>query len=223
MVVQRQRWQCCTCRRYYQPDDALLVPVVGRGRCTPQVRALAALCGTSWPFAQAAAVLAALHGAPLTRETVRLTGVLGASVAAQQAAAAVTACAPPAAVPVPPAAPAPALLDVALDGAWVHCRDAERGREIKVGVAHTGSERGGTTRTRLPVRRYAATAGGVAALGPLVTAAIAHLGGYRCGEQTLLGDGAEWIWRLGREMLPDAALVLDRCGCPRILVEGRGG
>lgn len=211
VILRRQRMCCTGCGRYWQPDDALLTPVLGAGRCTPQVRELAALCGASWPFAQAAAVLAMLRGTPLARETVRrLTGVAGAIVAAQHAVAAVAACTPPATIPAPPTAPVPSLLDGALDGAWVHCRDATRGMEIKVGVTHTGSERCGATRTRLPVRRYAATAQGVAAFGPLVTATIAHLDGYGCTEQTLLGDGAEWIWRLGRAMLPDATPVLDR-------------
>lgn len=82
--------------------------------------------------------------------------------------------------------------------------------EIKVGVAHTGSERCGATRTRLPQRRYAATAVGVAAFGPLVTAAIDRLDGFAPCEQTLVGDGADWIWRLGRDLLPEATPVLDR-------------
>src|SRR5205085_5213093 len=73
-----------------------------------------------------------------------------------------------------------------------------------------GSERCGITRTRLTGRRYAATAAGVVAFGLLMTAAIGHLDGFAAASQTLLGDGAAWIWRLGAEIVPEATAVLDR-------------
>jgi len=82
--------------------------------------------------------------------------------------------------------------------------------EIKVGVVHTGSERCGATRTRLRERRYAATTASVATFGAHVTAAIERVDGFAAAEQTLLGDGAAWIWRLGGELLPTATQVLDR-------------
>jgi hypothetical protein len=82
--------------------------------------------------------------------------------------------------------------------------------EIKVGVVHTGSEACGATRTRLTSRRYVATAAGVARFGPLVTAAIDQVDGFTAAAQTLLGDGAAWIWRLGAEIVPEATAVLDR-------------
>ena len=105
-------------------------------------------------------------------------------------------------------------MEIILDGAWIHSWDNAHGMEIKVGVVHTGSEVCGTTRTRLTQRRYAATAAGVAAFGPLVTAAIDRVEGFTSPVQTLLGDGAAWIWRLGAELVPDATPILDRCGCP---------
>lgn len=79
-----------------------------------------------------------------------------------------------------------------------------------LGVVHAGSARVGRTRTRLRERRYVATFGGVAAFGPLVTAAIAQRNGYEATEQTLLGDGAPWIWTLGHAILSEATPVLDR-------------
>ena len=97
-----------------------------------------------------------------------------------------------------------------LDGAWVRSHDNAEGMEAKVAVVHAGGERVGRTRTRLRERRYAATFGGVAGFGPLVTAAVAARNGYEAPEQSLLGDGAEWIWALGRAILAEAAAVLDR-------------
>ncbi len=67
----RQRMRCQACGRYFQPDDAALMPLLGAGQCTPVLRALAAQCGASWPYRQAAQVLTLLHGAPLAAETVR--------------------------------------------------------------------------------------------------------------------------------------------------------
>lgn len=209
VVVRRQRMQCQQCGGYFQPDDALLTAALGAGRCTPALCILAAQCGASWPYQQVATVLGTLRGGSIAPETIRqLVGRTGDVVARQYQQEAAAACQPPASAPPP--AMGPAQVDVALDGAWVHARDTVRGMEVKVGVVHTGSERCGTTRTRLTHRRYTATAQGVRAFGPLVTAAIAHCDGFAGEEQTLLGDGAAWIWRLGGELLPEATRVLDR-------------
>jgi hypothetical protein len=209
VCVRRQRRRCMHCGHYFQPDDALLTAALGQGRCTPGLRALIAACGASWPYRQAAAVVGSVRGVPLAVETVRRVLVpLGAAVAQQQRREAITASAPPATAPQP-ALPAPAI-EIVLDGAWIHSRDTRHGMEVKVGVVHTGSEACGATRTRLTQRRYAATAQGIAPFAPLVTAAIEHIDGFTAVEQTVLGDGAAWIWRLGAEIVPDAALILDR-------------
>ena len=99
---------------------------------------------------------------------------------------------------------------VELDGAWLRSHDNAAGMEAKVGVVHAGGERIGRTRTRLRERRYAATLSGSAAFGPLVTAAVERRNGYEAPEQTLLGDGAAWIWRVGQRAAAEATPVLDR-------------
>ena len=205
----RHRVRCQQCGRHYQPDDALLTPLLGGGRCTPVLREMAAQCGASWPYRQAAAVLGLLRGTPLAPETIRqIVAQTGGTVAAHYAQQAASVCAPPATA-LPPTT-GPAQIEMVLDGAWVHAHDTARGMEIKVGVVHTGSARCGRTRSHLPERRYAATAQGVAAFAPLVTAAIDAVDGFAAASQTLLGDGAEWIWRLGAAIVPEATPVLDR-------------
>jgi len=205
----RQRMRCQACGRYFQPDDAALTPLLGAGQCTPMLRELAAQCGASWPYRQAAQVLALLRGAPLAAETVRqIVAETGGAVERQYADEARRVCQPPATAPPPVVAPT--QLEAMLDGAWIRCWDNAHGMEIKVGVVHTGSETCGRTRTRLTARRYAATAQGIIPFGPLVTAAIDHVGGFAATDQTLLGDGAAWIWRLGTEIVPTATQVLDR-------------
>lgn len=206
----RQRRCCRACGRHYQPDDAALAAELGRGRLSARLREVVALCGASWPYRQAADVLGRLRGVPLAAETVRaIVGRVGAAVAAAQARDAVAACAPPASAPAAGGA-GPDRIEVELDGAWVRAHDNPHGLEVKVGVVHAGSALVGRTRRRLQQRRYAATAHGVAEFGPVLTLAIDRLDGFAAGSQTLLGDGAAWIWRLGDDLLPTATHVLDR-------------
>lgn len=208
--LSRQRRRCRACGRHHQPDDAALGPVLGAGRCTPALREMAAWAGASWPYRAAATMLGKWRGAPLSPETVRaVVATAGAAVAAQHAAEAEAAACPPATAPAQTGR-TPARLEAVLDGGWVRSRDNAEGMEAKVAVVHTGSERVGRTRTRLTNRRYAATLGGVGRFGPLVTAAVEHHDGYACPDQTLLGDGAAWIWSLGATVLGAATPVLDR-------------
>jgi len=207
--LRRARMRCQGCGRHFQPDDAVLDVTLGAGRCTPLLRALAAQCGASWPYRQAAAVIGMLRGAPLAVETIRrIVAQMGRRVSAQYEAEATAACRPPATAPAP--STPPLQIEVVLDGAWVRSWDNAQGMEIKVGVVHTGSERCGVTRTRLTDRRYAATTAGVTPFGEHVTAAITAVDGVAAADQTVLGDGAAWIWRLGADLLPTATQVLDR-------------
>ncbi len=207
----RRRVRCAACGRHFQPDDAALAPAVGAGRLSPRLRDLAALCGASWPYRQAADVLGKLRGVPLSHEAIRaVVAEVGAQVAAAQAAEGAAACAPPSRS-VGPERPVPAQVTVEVDGSWLASHDNPAGgMEVTVGVVHTGSELIGRDRRRLVGRRYAATARGAGAFEPLLTAAIEHGNGFACPTQTVLGDGAGWIWRLGREVLPAATPVLDR-------------
>ncbi len=207
--LRRMRMRCTGCGHHFQPDDLPLAAALGGGHCTTALRVLAAQCGASWPYRQAARVLGMVRGTPLAPETVRrIVAQAGTAVANQYEVEATAACQPPATAPSPTCGPA--VLEVVLDGAWIHSWDNAHGMEIKVGVVHTGSVACGATRTRLVQRRYAATAQGITPFGPLVTAGIDQISGFAATEQTLLGDGAAWIWRLGGELLPTATQVLDR-------------
>jgi len=206
----RQRVRCADCGRHFQPDDAVLGPTLGSGRLSPRLTDLAALCGASWPYRQAAQVLSWVRGAPLSHEAVRaVVGVVGQQVATSHAQAAAAVCAPPSRLDDTPR-PVPQAVVVEVDGAWVAALDNPHGIEVKVGVVHTGSTAVGRTRRRLCQRRYAATTRGAAAFLPLMTAAIDHQNGFAAPKQTLLGDGAGWIWHFGDAALPEADDVLDR-------------
>lgn len=208
--LRRQRVRCAGCARHFQPDDTMLGSALGAGQFSPRLADLAALCGASWPYRQAAEVLGWLRGAPLSHEAVRaVVGMVGERVATAHAREAAAICAPASRTSAPPR-PVPATIAVELDGAWVASHDNPHGLEVKVGVVHTGSEAIGRTRRRLCQRRYAATAHGAAAFLPRMSAAIDHLNGFAAPSQTLLGDGAGWIWHFGEAALPEADDVLDR-------------
>lgn len=210
VALPRQRRCCAGCGRYYQPDDVVLTAALGAGQLSPRLRELTALCGASWPYRQAADMLGRLRGTPLSAETVRaVVGTVGGAVAVAQAQEGASAVAPPASAPDVERT-APPRIEVEVDGAWVRAHDNPHGLEVKVGVVHTGSRRVGATRRRLEQRGYAATAQGVAAFAPLLTAVIERRNGFVAPTQVLLGDGASWIWRLGESILPAATRVLDR-------------
>ncbi len=102
VALPRQRRRCVGCGRHYQPDDAVLAPAFGTGQLSPQLQELAALCGASWPYRQAADILGRVRGIPLSAETVRaVVGTIGTHVATTLAQEAATAVAPPAAAPEP--------------------------------------------------------------------------------------------------------------------------
>lgn len=67
----RRRLWCRGCGRHCQPDDATLQPLLGAGQCTRSLREIAAQCGASWPYRQAAQVVTLLRGAPRAVETIR--------------------------------------------------------------------------------------------------------------------------------------------------------
>ncbi len=50
VCVHRQRQRCARCGHHFQPDDALLLPALGRERCTPGLRTFVASCAASWPY-----------------------------------------------------------------------------------------------------------------------------------------------------------------------------
>jgi len=156
-------------------------------------------------------VLGMLRGEPIAPETVRaIVGRGGGRIAAEHAAEAAKACQPDRTPDPVPQLPPPADLVAELDEAGVGATETTNGREVKVGVVHTGSEPTGRARRELVGRRYVATMRGVRRFEQRLTATIARVNGFDAPEQTVLGDGAGWIWRVAADNLPEAVPVLDR-------------
>src|SRR5512146_1906968 len=82
--VSLTRRRCQQCRQRFRPADACLADVWGYN-ITPDLRKLASLVGSSWPYATAAGVLKRLSGVQLSDERLRqLTNEQGSALAKQQ-------------------------------------------------------------------------------------------------------------------------------------------
>jgi hypothetical protein len=204
VALVRQRRQCRSCRRHFQPGDAVLPR---QGRATDGLVQAAVLAAASWPFATAAHVLHALSGAAVSPEWVRqITEGLGTQQAQRLAAVAEAVVTGQVELPaVPPRDDGV----VVLDGGYVVSRDTPEGMEGKVAVLATGREVVGRERRRLTDRRYVATFASAQELGPRVYQTAAALGIAAAPKLVVLGDGAEWISDLTAMHFPQAERRLD--------------
>jgi hypothetical protein len=215
-----RRLRCRACRQVFRPAERCLAEVKGHN-VTPDLRALAALVGSSWPYETAAGVLRRLSGVCLSDERLRqITNEQGQAVAKAHRAqaepvlkAAVSmeqirrerAQTEPAAPPSPPQ-----WLQVGLDGGWLPSREQQGGMEGKIGVVASHVEPVGKLgRHRLSRRRYVATFGPAEEVGRLAYAAACALGASEAHQQVVLGNGADWIKTQASEHFPDAVKVLD--------------
>lgn len=66
-----KRLRCQQCRHFFRPTDPVLAEVAGQN-VAPQLRELAALVGSSWPYETAAGVLKQLSGVQVSRESCSL-------------------------------------------------------------------------------------------------------------------------------------------------------
>ncbi len=84
LEVPLQRLRCQPCEHRFRPAEHCLAEVKGHN-VTPNLQALAALVGSSWPYEPAAGVLKVLSGVQLSDERVRqLTNEQGSALAKQQ-------------------------------------------------------------------------------------------------------------------------------------------
>jgi hypothetical protein len=188
---------------------------------TADLRELAALVGSSWPYETAAGVLKRLSGVQLSDERLRqLINEQGSILAqqyqleAQQVLHEAVSMAQILAQREQSGHTAqqeqPELLQVGLDGGWPPSREQTGGMEGKIGVVASQVDTVGKLgRHRLAKRRYVATFGSAEELGTLTYAAACALGATEARQQVVLGDGANWIKTQVTEHFPDAVKILD--------------
>lgn len=185
--VPLKRRRCQQCRQRFRPADGCLAEVRGYN-ITPDLREVASLVGSSWPYETAAGVLKRLSGVQQSSERLRqLTNEQGSLLAKQQQAQAQQVLSDAISLPpiraqraqqVPKAQPEPPpWLQVGLDGGWLPSLEQKGGMEGKIGVVASQVEPVGKHgRHRLSRRRYVATFGPAQELGRLTYAAACELG-----------------------------------------------
>ncbi|MCZ7571332.1 MAG: hypothetical protein M5U01_22535 [Ardenticatenaceae bacterium] len=204
VTVRRAYSVCAVCNHGVAPLDEQL------GLCPGGLSAglaeMVALLGVSQDsFAQAVAVLARLSLVPLAPNSARAaTETLGALALADEEAQVAAAWRHKPSLPPLPSKP-PERLSISMDGVLVNIR-GEGWKETKLGACSTTTRPSQKRPKSLTVHAQALTF--VADLGPAEPfGRLLWLEAYRRGatqatELVVLGDGAEWIWRLADEHFP---------------------
>jgi hypothetical protein len=218
--VPLKRMRCQACRHFFCPAEGCLAEVKG-SNVTKELRDLASLVGSSWPYETAAGVLKRLSGVQLSDERLRqITNEQGSAAAelqreqAQQILEEAVDLAQIRAERTQEEGKkkqaAVECLQVGLDGGWIPSCEQKGGMEGKIGVVASQVERVGKHgRHRLTKRRYVATFGPAQEVGMLTYAAACELQATEARQQVVLADGAEWIKTQAAEHFPDAVKVLD--------------
>src|SRR5512135_2491115 len=218
--VALRRQHCQACGQRFRPADRCLTQVRGHN-ITPDLRELAALVGSSWPYEAAAGVLKRLSGVQISDERLRqLTNEQGSAQAKAQQLEAEQILSQATNMQEirrqrerdegKSVRQAPEWLQVGLDGGWLPSREQKGGMEGKIGVVASQVDAVGKHgRHRLTKRRYVATFDSADDVGALAYAAACDLGATAATQQVVLGDGADWIKTQADEHFPDAVKVLD--------------
>jgi hypothetical protein len=222
VTVRRAYYHCAGCGHGVVPKDAELE--IASASMSPGVRKMTARAATAAPFAAAAGLLAELAGIDLTVKRVeRAAEADGAAAFALLGAEADAICSRQL-VPLPPPAPAPDMLYIAVDGTGVPMVPAAtqgragkaadgraRTREVKMACLFTQTT---TDDDGFPVRdpgssSYLATFDPADRFGQLVDAEARRRGSEQIRQLVVLGDGAVWIWNLASELFPQATQIVD--------------
>jgi hypothetical protein len=209
--IPRRYHHCACCKKGFSPIDAVLGLEEGRD-ATRRIRAWQAKYGSEDSFATVPELLRELRGVEVSESTVERTTVeVGQAV---YAAAQKRAVGPP------------APREIGTGGRWylsldgVYCplrerwrRDGSLGKlvrrygEVKLGMAFQTERKEGLD-TGVVTRGCTATLGDIDEFTPLMLA-LAEQWTARASERVVLGDGADWIWKLATKHFPDALQILD--------------
>jgi hypothetical protein len=222
VTLSRAWYHCAACGHGVAPRDGEL-GVAGE-TMSPGLAKMSARAAAAVPFTPGAGLVGELAGITLTGRRLgrhaEADGAAAAAVTEQQA----TAAAARTLVPLPPSAPLPDKLYIAIDGTGVPMRAAEtQGRDGKGadGKAHTREVKlcccftqTTTDEDGRPVRdpassSYLATFAPAAGFGTLMAAEARRRGAAHIRQLVILGDGAHWIWNLATHHFPEATQIVD--------------
>jgi hypothetical protein len=220
--VRRAYYHCGQCGHGIVPRDAELG--VGRASMSPGLAKMTARAAAAVPFAKAGRLLAELAGIQLTTKRIERSAEADGAAAAAAITAQADAIGSRQVIPLPPPAPLPDMLYLAVDGTGVPMVTAEtEGRPGKGddGRAHTREVKLAClfTQTSLdedgrPIRdpgssSYLATFEPAARFAQLVNAEARRRGAEHIRQLVILGDGAVWIWNLADHLFPAATQIVD--------------
>jgi hypothetical protein len=222
VTLRRAYYHCARCGHGVMPRDGEL-GVTGAS-LSPGLRAMTARAAAAVPFAKAGGLLAELAGVALTAKRIERSAEADGAAASTAIAAQADAICSRQVVPLPPPAPAPDMLYIAIDGTGVPMTTAEtegrpgksedgraHTREIKLACLFTQTALDGEGR---PVRdpgssTYLATFEPAARFAQLADAEARRRGAEHLRQLVILGDGAVWIWNIADERFPAATQIVD--------------
>jgi hypothetical protein len=222
IAVRRAYYHCAECRHGVVPRDEQL-DVTGVS-LSPGLRAMTARAGTAVPFAQAASLLGDLAGLTLTTKRVERAAEADGTAAAAAITEQTHAILTRRVIPLPPPAPVPDMLYLAVDGTGIPMRASEttgrpgkgpdgraRTREAKLAAVFTQTR---TDDDGHPIRdkdstSYLATLEPVETFADLVEAQARRRGSEHIRQLVVIGDGARWIWNLAEQRFPEATQIVD--------------
>ena len=222
-VTLRRAWyHCAECKQGLSPRDAELG--VTSASMSPGLRKMTARAAAALPFARAGSLLADLAGIRLSARRIERRAEADGQAAAAAIAGQASAVAARTLTVLPPPAPLPDKLYIAIDGTGVPMVPAEtqghpgkhddgraRTREVKMACLFTQTT---TDTDGWPVRdpgsaSYLATFAPAADFGTLMAAEAGRRGAGHIRQLTVLGDGAAWIWNLAARHFPEATQIVD--------------
>lgn len=220
--VRRAYYHCAGCGHGTVPRDTELG--IAGASMSPGLAKMTARAAAAVPFATAAGLLTELAGITLTVKRVERSAEADGAAASAAIDAETDAICSRQVVPLPPPAPAPDMLYIAVDGTGVPMVTAAtegrpgkgpdgqaRTREIKLACLFTQTT---LDEAGHPVRdpgssSYLATFAPAARFGQLVDAEARRRGAEHIRQLVALGDGAVWIWNLADELFPAATQIVD--------------
>ena len=222
VTLSRAWYHCGDCGHGLAPRDAEL-GVAGQ-TMSPGLARMNDRAAAAVPFTPAARLVGELAGITLTGRRAGRRAEADGAAAARVIEAQAAAIAARQVVPLPPAAPLPDMLYIAIDGTGVPMIPAEtegrpgkaedgkaRTREVKLCCVFTQTSLDDKGR---PVRdphssSYLATFAPASEFGVLMTGEARRRGAAHVRQLVILGDGAAWIWNLASQHFPEATQIVD--------------
>jgi hypothetical protein len=222
VTLSRAWYHCGDCGHGLAPRDAEL-GVAGQ-TMSPGLARMNDRAAAAVPFTPAARLVGELAGITLTGKRAGRRAEADGAAAARVIEAQAAAIAARQVVPLPPAAPLPDMLYIAIDGTGVPMIPAEtegrpgkaddgkaRTREVKLCCVFTQTSLDDQGR---PVRdphssSYLATFAPASEFGVLLAGEARRRGAAHVRQLVILGDGAAWIWNLASQHFPEATQIVD--------------